>query len=412
MCGPFNISAHIRKCPYVAAEAKQKLAEEDSARNPPNEPNGLGPDLGVPSALLPAVDSHTSASSCHQTMASDFSSYLTPAETKSFKPKSSASLLPIILPFVLLTQLKLGFFQPIFPWCPFAYSTSPSGEFSRRQLKSEENMVKAAYTVGIKDIWPPQDPENHLKVVKEAIKQCKEDCMNIVWIRWVGGLAQEDFTGPPHEQVKEPVDSYTQTHVDKPLHYDKDSDDPLATTVFELTSYLRPLAIALNIAQAADTRLYHILVTLGRLYQLFDDPNIDPEVRIRVLASLELRWRKSDQDAFILAIFFHPYIRCRLFSPNSPDFCANALYTVVQRVFERVFQKASESGLFEAFMSYYNWTDEFSAEAWHLKEYSDMYKNEGKDINLDAIWSTLPCPERSTRVVTSLVLAGHPFDCG
>ncbi|GAB1521158.1 hypothetical protein RhiTH_004249 [Rhizoctonia solani] len=43
-------------------------------------------------------------------------------------------------------------------------------------------------------------------------------------------------------------------------------------------------------------------------------------------------------------------------------------------------------------MSYYNWTDEFAAEAWHLKEYSDMYKNEGKDVNLDAIWLSVPCP--------------------
>jgi hypothetical protein len=145
--------------------------------------------------------------------------------------------------------------------------------------------------------------------------------------------------------------------------------------------YLQPLAISLNVAQAANTRLYHILITLGHLYQIFDDPHIDPEVRTCVLASLELRWRKADQDAFILAVFFNPYIRCRLFSPNSPDFCANGLYTVVRRVFERVFQKAPESGLFEAFISYYNWSNEFSADAWHLKEYLEMYKNEVSILN-------------------------------
>jgi hypothetical protein len=146
--------------------------------------------------------------------------------------------------------------------------------------------------------------------------------------------------------------------------------------IIRLTSYLRPLAIALNVAQAADTRLDHIAVTLGRLYQIFKDPHVDPEVQARVLASLERRWEKADQDAFILAVFFNPYIRCSLFSPENPDFCANGLYTIVRRVFERVFKKAPDLGLFEAFMSYFHWSDEFSVNTWHLGEYSEMYKNE------------------------------------
>ncbi|KAF8689801.1 hypothetical protein RHS03_09018, partial [Rhizoctonia solani] len=466
MCGrPSTFQAHIQKCPYVAAEAKQKLAEEDSARNPPNEPNGLGPDLGVPSALLPAVDlSHTSASFLPPDHGIQICAplNLTPAETEIFQAKILRLFIANNIALCAIDSVETWlFFNQYFPGAPLPTQQALAGQILKEVVqKLEENMVKAvygkmatglsngwkdkrkrvllaymanvnatAYTVGIKDILAlPKTAENHLKVVKEAIKQCKEDLgMNIVgWVSDAGGnlRGMRICLGKEHpelllfdcwaHQIQLVVGDVLKLKNDLVaagnnaqeiakwfiLHsqalgllHDKQigSWDPertkrvLATVeqpkfwrrLGELTSYLQPLAIALNIAQAADTRLYHILVTLGRLYQLFDNPNIDP---------------KSDQDAFILAIFFHPYIRCCLFSPNSPNFCANALYTVVQQVFERVFQKASESGLFEAFTSYYNWTNEFSAEAWHLKEYSDMYKNEGKDINLDAIWSTLPCP--------------------
>ncbi|KAF8748189.1 VAMP synaptobrevin-like protein [Rhizoctonia solani] len=258
----------------------------------------------------------------------------------------------------------------------------------RALLAYMANVNATAYTVGIKDILAlPKTAENHLKVVKEAIKQCKEDLgMNIVdgclmleaicVIQLVvgdvlklkndlvaaGNNAQEiakwfilhsQALGLLHDkQVKATGQSRILDHgilsvpnVFLPLLNNPSSGGGLET---------------LNIAQAADTRLYHILVTLGRLYQLFNDPNIDPEVRIRP---------KQPR-------FFAPMRFTLLFNESSSGF----------------FQKASESGLFEAFMSYYNWTNEFSAKAWHLKEYSDMYKNEGKDINLDAIWSTLPCP--------------------
>ncbi|QRW16562.1 hAT family dimerization protein [Rhizoctonia solani] len=515
MCGrPSTFRAHIRKCPYVAAEAKQKLAEEDSARNPPNEPNGLGPDLGVPSALLPAVDSsHTSASFLPPDHGIQIRAplNLTPAETEIFQAKILRLFIANNIALRAIDSVETWlFFNQYFPGAPLPTRQALAGRILKEAVrKSEENMVKAvygkmatglsdgwkdkrkrallaymanvnatAYTVGIKDISAlPKTAENHLKVVKEAIKQCKEDLgMNIVgWVSDAGGdsrgmriclgkehpelllfdcwahqiqlvvgdvlklkndlvaagddaqeiakwfILHSQALGLLHdEQVKATGRSrmYTVPNLTRwtshyitaqgllddrgplqatvALHRDRlmqiGSRDPERTKrvlaaveqpefwrrLGELTSYLRPLAIALNIAQAADTRLYHILVTLGRLYQLFDDPNIDPEVRIRVLASLELRWRKSDQDAFILAIFFHPYIRCRLFSPNSPDFCANALYTVVQRVFERVFQKASE------------WCDL----TWNYYRARILISTQ--------FGQHFPAPERSTRVVTSL----------
>lgn len=135
--------------------------------------------------------------------------------------------------------------------------------------------------------------------------------------------------------------------------------------------------MALNVAQAAGTRLDHILVTLGNLYRIFNTASAaNPDVVARVLASLELRWSKTDQPVFILAVFFNPYIRCRLFNPANPTFCANGLFTIVKRAFQRLFKIECDSGLFEAYISYYNWSDEFSKEAMHLDEYMAMYKNE------------------------------------
>jgi hypothetical protein len=130
------------------------------------------------------------------------------------------------------------------------------------------------------------------------------------------------------------------------------------------------------------------------------------------------RWSKADQDPFILSVFLNPYIRCRLFNPDNPSFCVSALYTVAKRVFERVFQRAPDSRLFEAFISYYHWKDEFSMEQWHLEEYSTMYGKDvsvfaclsnvlisthrlhgivpqDKEVNLLALWSALPFPGTS-----------------
>ncbi|KAI0349246.1 hypothetical protein OH77DRAFT_1594337, partial [Trametes cingulata] len=76
---------------------------------------------------------------------------------------------------------------------------------------------------------------------------------------------------------------------------------------------LKPIAVATNILQASHTRLDHVLLTLGNLYRIYStDESADGEVRERMLLRLELRWKKGagkDQDLFILAVFFNPFIR-------------------------------------------------------------------------------------------------------
>ncbi|CAE6518107.1 unnamed protein product, partial [Rhizoctonia solani] len=171
----------------------------------------------------------------------------------------------------------------------------------------------------------------------------------------------------------------------------------------ELAAYLRPLAIALNVAQAADTRIDHVAVTLGNLYRLFNTTGIDPLVCDAVLGSIQRRWGKTDQDMLISAVFLNPYLRARLFNPNNSAFCANGLYTTVKRVYERIFKVVPNSGFFEAYLSYYHWRGEFSPEAWHLEEHATLYRNEGKSVNTVAVWLAVVHPGSTNTGVSQLV---------
>lgn len=46
-------------------------------------------------------------------------------------------------------------------------------------------------------------------------------------------------------------------------------------TKFRVQAILEPLAIAANVTQASHTRLDHVLITLGNLFRLYTEANID-----------------------------------------------------------------------------------------------------------------------------------------
>jgi len=72
---------------------------------------------------------------------------------------------------------------------------------------------------------------------------------------------------------------------------------------------LKPLAIANNVTHACYTRLDHIGLTLGNLYQIYSNSSIEAPIHDRVLGSLEKRWQAADQDVFILAMHLHPWVQ-------------------------------------------------------------------------------------------------------
>ncbi|CAE6478675.1 unnamed protein product [Rhizoctonia solani] len=155
----------------------------------------------------------------------------------------------------------------------------------------------------------------------------------------------------------------------------------------ELKLYLEPLAIAANVSQAPTTRLDHVLIELGRLYYTFSKFAFNPAIIKCVLESLERRWGKADQDAFILAVFLNPFIRARLFNPRNTLLNRWGLYGIVKRVFRRVFRQENDLELHEAFNDYYESRNEFHPDRWPYEEVQASCDRTGKPFNMLEVWT-------------------------
>jgi hypothetical protein len=140
-------------------------------------------------------------------------------------------------------------------------------------------------------------------------------------------------------------------------------------------SLLQPLAIAANITQGSNTRLDHVLTTLGNLYHIYSDPDLDAEVQNKVLGSLEKRWAAADQDPFIAAIVLNPFLRGRCLSRANPVLTPIGLCNMLKRLHLRVFKEAVDSSFQSAFMDYYNEREEFDPVFMALEEWKAMAKD-------------------------------------
>ncbi|KII89273.1 hypothetical protein PLICRDRAFT_175485 [Plicaturopsis crispa FD-325 SS-3] len=154
----------------------------------------------------------------------------------------------------------------------------------------------------------------------------------------------------------------------------------------KVKTHLEPLAIAANITQSAHTRLDHILLVLANLTRIYSNPAIDQAVRERICNSLETRWRSADQDVFILAVFFNPYIRSRCFAPSITQ---AKIWACVERVYKRIYNQDVSVELFEAFGEYYRRCGMFSDEDMALGNMKAMFDKKDMDIDLVLIWERL-----------------------
>ncbi|KAF8062594.1 hypothetical protein FPV67DRAFT_1452392 [Lyophyllum atratum] len=102
---------------------------------------------------------------------------------------------------------------------------------------------------------------------------------------------------------------------------------------------------------------------------------------MRSWTSLEKRWDKADQDIFILAVFFNPFIRSHLFQPNA--LTESQLHSIVEAVFKRFFSRAGDVPLMRAFTDYVREQGEFSRDAMQLDRMKEMF--EGEDSGRNAL---------------------------
>jgi hypothetical protein len=139
---------------------------------------------------------------------------------------------------------------------------------------------------------------------------------------------------------------------------------------------LEPLAIAANVMQATHTHLDHVLFTLGNLFRIYSDPDLNEleASRTAILISLEKRWSKADQDVFIFAGLVNPYNRGCCF--NCEALPEAALFNVVSRVYERIVRQDADLDLVKAFTDYVRGLQEFSDENMSLSMMAKMYETD------------------------------------
>lgn len=146
-------------------------------------------------------------------------------------------------------------------------------------------------------------------------------------------------------------------------------------TYFRIQKILEPLAIAANVSQVAHTQLDHVLLTLGNLVYSTQMEAFDEDIRLGILKSLEKRWKKADQDIFVVAVFLNPFIRATLFKK---EFLTEAqLYTIVERVYVRVMRCSADEDLdfLQAFEDYKWSRGEFSDDSMSLSLMKKKFAN-------------------------------------
>jgi hypothetical protein len=111
-----------------------------------------------------------------------------------------------------------------------------------------------------------------------------------------------------------------------------------------------------------------VLLTLAYLYQVFDDPDHDPDLRLKIQSSIERRWKKVDREIFILALVFNPYIRTDAFAPDSTFRSVGTLWPIVVRAYKRLFQTTDEPDLAfrRDFGDYLRRSGVFAESSWDL----------------------------------------------
>ncbi|KAF8967760.1 ribonuclease H-like domain-containing protein, partial [Flammula alnicola] len=165
-------------------------------------------------------------------------------------------------------------------------------------------------------------------------------------------------------------------------------DESLWHRLGKIQKILEPLAIAANVAQASHTRLDHVLLMLGNLVRIFSQNlEFDEDLRLGVLASLEKRWKKADQDVFITAVFLNPFIRGSLL--NKASLTDIDLYAILERVYERVMRRKADLDFLAAFEDYRLKHAEFSDERMGLELMKSKFAAEDAPLDLRLIWSRL-----------------------
>ena len=114
------------------------------------------------------------------------------------------------------------------------------------------------------------------------------------------------------------------------------------------------------------------MLTLGNLYKTYDKPELEAPIHKHVLASLELRWAAADQDVFILAALFHPWVCTWAF--NNAVLTRMQLMVIADRTFKRIFETDPGFLLVLQLTDYCNKTGIYSDEKMMLGGWKNKFE--------------------------------------
>ncbi|EJD50445.1 hypothetical protein AURDEDRAFT_25545, partial [Auricularia subglabra TFB-10046 SS5] len=151
--------------------------------------------------------------------------------------------------------------------------------------------------------------------------------------------------------------------------------------------HLEPLAIAANATQSDCARLDIITLMLAGLRHYFASTSgLNARAVAAVLTSLERRWAKVDQDIFILAVIFNPYLRTSCFADASPFTVPMNLVQMAEAAFTRFYGVAPCNDFQTQLIDYLTHRGTWTADAMKLKAQKQRAKASGVEVNLITLW--------------------------
>ena len=148
---------------------------------------------------------------------------------------------------------------------------------------------------------------------------------------------------------------------------------------------------------------------LGNRFHICSHPSLESQIKEWIIGSLEKRWAKADQEVFILAVSFSPYIRQQPYSHSALTHAH--LYDMASRVFKWIYNENPNLDFLKAFEDYFDNRNEFLSARMELDMMKSMYEShisqapwyqityihgsqlQDEDVDLVLVWKRLDTGE-------------------
>lgn len=103
-------------------------------------------------------------------------------------------------------------------------------------------------------------------------------------------------------------------------------------------------------------------MTFAYLYMEYSKLREDEDAAVReaLLGSINRRWMKSDQDAFITAVMLNPFLKIAPFKRDRSLITNVAIYSLLARLWKRFYNEAPPHELYTQLDQYLNDKGEFA----------------------------------------------------